>query len=305
MDIEHLSMFCEIYRLRSVSRAAQRLFMSQQALSRQLKNWEAELGVPLFSRTTAGVEPTADADVLYEVSQDILVSWRSALGRLSNLTPRDDPKVRMGIVKGAFRGDGGRYLDKIVADCRSSGFELLIEDRDGVDCAGMVVDGTFGCSLLFSTGLGNSLAAGIRARTVCNVPLYVASKIGTCPPEPGTGDSTAIGPDEFGSMRLACTNEETRAWTLGAARALGCSRIPELVWTNPNTLNLDAFIRSYCSGVVCWKSLLPEGGRDASFRLFEIPGYSLELMFVWNPSRLSDKEALIILQAFADAEAQI
>ena len=56
----------EVAACRSMSRAAQRLYVSQSAISQQIQKLEQELGCALFTRTAAGPELTAaEASVLF------------------------------------------------------------------------------------------------------------------------------------------------------------------------------------------------------------------------------------------------
>ncbi len=63
-DLLHLRTFLEIYRAGSLTRAAERLGITQPAASGHLATLEATLGKPLFLRQARGVRPTAAADDL-------------------------------------------------------------------------------------------------------------------------------------------------------------------------------------------------------------------------------------------------
>lgn len=72
LDIEWLRIFVEIYRLQSVSRAAERLDLPQSNASVALNKLRRFYGDRLFSRTSVGMEPTAFALAIYpEVSKAI------------------------------------------------------------------------------------------------------------------------------------------------------------------------------------------------------------------------------------------
>ncbi len=58
MDIRQIRYALTVARERSFTRAAQRLSMSQSAVSEQVKSLEAEIGFPLFKRTGRGAEAT-------------------------------------------------------------------------------------------------------------------------------------------------------------------------------------------------------------------------------------------------------
>lgn len=64
MDLNLLRVFDAIYAARSISKAAERLGLSQPACSQALSRLRIELRDPLFERTAGGVKPTERADRL-------------------------------------------------------------------------------------------------------------------------------------------------------------------------------------------------------------------------------------------------
>lgn len=58
MNIQQLTYIVEIANCKSISRAAEYLFVSQPALSQQIRNLEKELGYRVFHRTSKGLELT-------------------------------------------------------------------------------------------------------------------------------------------------------------------------------------------------------------------------------------------------------
>jgi DNA-binding transcriptional LysR family regulator len=77
LDLQWVSVFEEIYKSSSVSRAAERLGMTQGAASTALNRLRSYYDDPLFTRTARGVLPTPRADALYPVLRDV----REALER--------------------------------------------------------------------------------------------------------------------------------------------------------------------------------------------------------------------------------
>ncbi|GAA4164426.1 LysR family transcriptional regulator [Gryllotalpicola daejeonensis] len=59
MDARQLEIFAAVAEERSFTRAARRLFAAQSTVSAAVRALEAELGAPLFERSTRSVEPTA------------------------------------------------------------------------------------------------------------------------------------------------------------------------------------------------------------------------------------------------------
>jgi LysR family transcriptional regulator, transcription activator of glutamate synthase operon len=50
MELQQLKYFCEVAKREHVTRTAEKLFVSQSAISRAVTQLEGELGVPLFYR---------------------------------------------------------------------------------------------------------------------------------------------------------------------------------------------------------------------------------------------------------------
>lgn len=72
MRLEQLSFLIEIARLRSISRAAETLHISQPALSAAVKSLETELGRTLFKRTNKGIFLTAEGGKIHDEAVAIL-----------------------------------------------------------------------------------------------------------------------------------------------------------------------------------------------------------------------------------------
>lgn len=56
----------EVNRTRSITRAAQNLYMGQPNLSRAIRDLEKDLGIVIFERTTKGVTPTEKGRIFLE-----------------------------------------------------------------------------------------------------------------------------------------------------------------------------------------------------------------------------------------------
>src|SRR6202011_2890068 len=66
MDFDHLTTFIEIAKLGSFSRAGQKLFRSQPAVSAQVRQLEQEYGEKLFDRGRKSVRLTSAGETLFE-----------------------------------------------------------------------------------------------------------------------------------------------------------------------------------------------------------------------------------------------
>ena len=80
VELRHLRYFTATVQYESIGRAAEALQLTQPALSRQLRDLEAEVGVPLLTRNARGVVPTLAGEAL---NRDALAILRAA-DRLSS-----------------------------------------------------------------------------------------------------------------------------------------------------------------------------------------------------------------------------
>lgn len=107
MTVIQVQYVLEVARCKNISRAADRLFISQSALSQQIQRLEHELGLPLFSRTTHGLEPTEEGLAFCREAQPVVENWLSFQHRYASL--RQQKKLRMRIVIGARAYSNGLF----------------------------------------------------------------------------------------------------------------------------------------------------------------------------------------------------
>ena len=77
MRLEHLQYLIEIGECQSISKAAQRLYVTQPALSIMVNDFEKRLGVTLFKRSKQGAIPTAHGQRLISDARRILDTIQS------------------------------------------------------------------------------------------------------------------------------------------------------------------------------------------------------------------------------------
>ena len=85
MDLHQLRGFYEIARTRSFTRAADKLFLSQPAISLQVKALEGELGEPLFDRKRREIRLTEAGEVLFKYVQQVFDGLEDARNEIAAL----------------------------------------------------------------------------------------------------------------------------------------------------------------------------------------------------------------------------
>ncbi|WP_108124283.1 LysR family transcriptional regulator [Saccharospirillum mangrovi] len=89
--------FLAVAELRSVSLAAQRLFVSQPTLTHNLKKLETQLGVTLFNRSPRGMTLTPYGETLLEQARIMQRVYDNALGKLQQLKVDQEAGLRIGV----------------------------------------------------------------------------------------------------------------------------------------------------------------------------------------------------------------
>lgn len=84
MEIRQLRYFIAVADTLSFSAAADSVFLSQSALSRQIIALEKELGLPLLKRSTRKVELTEAGQILRRSAKDIISRWEKLEPELKN-----------------------------------------------------------------------------------------------------------------------------------------------------------------------------------------------------------------------------
>ena len=108
MDIRVLKYFLAVAREQSFSTAAERLFLSQPTLSRQLKELEDELGKTLLVRSNKGVTLTEEGIILRKRAEEII-----------DLMDKTEQEVRQSndsVCGTVYIGAGETYAIKLIAD---------------------------------------------------------------------------------------------------------------------------------------------------------------------------------------------
>src|ERR1700732_4543111 len=96
----------------NLTRAAERLFVSQPALTKQIKQLESQLGVRLFSRSPAGMTLTAAGQALADTAPAVLAGWGQALRETRAAASRAARVLRIGFMSSA----ANEATQQIIAD---------------------------------------------------------------------------------------------------------------------------------------------------------------------------------------------
>src|ERR1700751_665890 len=97
MHYRHLYFFVRIVEAGSFSQAARTIHVAQPALSQQIAELEASVGVPLLQRSARGIRPTAAGQKLYEQASSILRKYGNIPSLVRSSTADIDGRVSLGM----------------------------------------------------------------------------------------------------------------------------------------------------------------------------------------------------------------
>jgi len=122
MDTRQLAAFCEVVDRKSFSQAAERLGVTQPAVSLQVRSLEKRLGTRLLDRSGRRVEPTEAGHRLYRAAQRML----ALEGQLFEELAGDDGALRGELVLGASTGPGGTVVPVLLGEFQREHQELSV-----------------------------------------------------------------------------------------------------------------------------------------------------------------------------------
>ncbi|MFG2975637.1 LysR family transcriptional regulator [Streptomyces sp. NPDC048331] len=101
VDTRLLRYFVAVAEEGTLSRAAERLFVSQPALTKQIKQLETRLGVRLFTRSRTGMTLTEPGRTLAERVPALLADWDHVLRETVSAADREARLLRVGFIASA------------------------------------------------------------------------------------------------------------------------------------------------------------------------------------------------------------
>lgn len=115
MDLQHVRAFVAVAREGNLTRAAERLHLTQAAVSVQLKNFQQSLDLTLLVRTTGGLSLTADGREILSYAERVLSSVSALEERASAMQDSIRGELRLGTTLNPEITRLGAFLMVLVA----------------------------------------------------------------------------------------------------------------------------------------------------------------------------------------------
>ncbi len=131
MNLQHMKYAIEIERARSVTIAAENLFLTQPQLSRNLSELEAELGIKLFDRTKGGMVPTEKGLEFLEKAREIVQSTNELVDMFKDSSSKVE-KLGFSLPRTGYTKDA---IKRIVGALNSAPTTQLVCDETDANTA--------------------------------------------------------------------------------------------------------------------------------------------------------------------------
>ncbi len=140
MDTRRLEVFCKVFELRSFTKAAEALSLSQPTVSEHIRLLEKSLGETLIDRLGREVLPTPAGHVFYRYAVHIIQTLQESMQALSQFKGRLEGKL----VLGASTIPGTYILPRFIGSFKSAhpAIRLTLRIGDTGDVVEGVLDGT-------------------------------------------------------------------------------------------------------------------------------------------------------------------
>ncbi len=103
MEYKHIEYFIETCNHKSITKAAESMFISQQALSRCIAKLEEEINCTLFNRTVKGITLTEEGKYLYEQFNPIVMNFRNTVSKTISTLESKPKTLSFCCAPGIFR----------------------------------------------------------------------------------------------------------------------------------------------------------------------------------------------------------
>ncbi len=168
MDIILLNTFLEVARTGSFGTAADKLYVTQSAVSLRIQKLETQLGRSLFERSKAGAELTNAGEEFSKYARSLLKLWEDARQRIS-IPDGFKHSLAIGAEYSLWPRLGFRWLDRIqerVPDLAIRG-EVGMPDR----LTRFLTEGVLQCALTYTP----YLRPGLEANQILNEDLVLVT----------------------------------------------------------------------------------------------------------------------------------
>ena len=150
-NLNYYNVFITVAKTGSISRAANKLYISQPAVSKSISNLEEQLGTTLFTRSSRGVKLTDEGRMLYEHVENAFTYIENAEDDIVGFGARSGIELRFGVSTSLCRYVLLDYLKDYIND--NPHINITIDCHATLNTIPLVEDGTLDIGLICKTDI--------------------------------------------------------------------------------------------------------------------------------------------------------
>lgn len=154
MTLKELQIFISVYENHSISKASERLYITQPSITRAIQKIENEVGSELFKRTRDGLKPTLAGDIYMKSAQKMISLYRQLQISLEDISKENKGRLTIGT---------NFFLGSFVLPIVISAFEKSYKNIEIT-----IIEGT-------STEIENEISKGIVDIGIIHLPVQSSS----------------------------------------------------------------------------------------------------------------------------------
>ncbi len=177
MEIHLLRTFVAVAREGSITRASERLALSQPAVSAHIKAIEDTLGLALFERTARGMTLTSDGERLLSKAEQALSAHRELLEEAKRIKGHLTGKLRLGTASNPSAEVLGRLLTELAERCPE--VDVAVQHGTSQEILNGLRSGSLDVGFYNEAGEPDAVLATIE---IGHFGIYLAAPPGLVPP---------------------------------------------------------------------------------------------------------------------------
>ncbi|MDO5338390.1 MAG: LysR family transcriptional regulator [Eubacteriales bacterium] len=126
MDLKQVEYILKIAEENNITKAAQKLYITQSALNQQLLKLEEELGIPLFYRSRTNWRPTEAGEIYLKAAREMLHMKKEAYNQIHDLAERKKGTLAVGFTPGR----GIEMFSEVYPRFHRTHYKIQVEPRE-------------------------------------------------------------------------------------------------------------------------------------------------------------------------------
>lgn len=170
MNTLHLRYAIEVERTRSITQAAENLFMGQPNLSKAIRELEDTLGFSIFERTSKGVVPTSKGSEFLVYAHNVLIEIEK-MEELSRPENTDIQTLKISIPRGSYIASAfTRFVEELDTE---KGIDVNVQETNSVQVINNIDERQFNLGIIrYEVAYESYFLDYLKSKQLCYNPIW-------------------------------------------------------------------------------------------------------------------------------------